>query len=134
MVTPTTASQEQDALRAQSIRELTPSHASSLSPPPISLLSSHRSKVNRGAYVWCPSSSESEDEDEGVKEPSFKLHTASFSDVPRACTEWRDPGYGLNAYRRMEDADREPKRRRVEYYEEGNRWPCWDHVSDIRMK
>ncbi|PBK95063.1 hypothetical protein ARMGADRAFT_1163757 [Armillaria gallica] len=84
-------------------------------------LSSHRSKVNRGAYVWCPPSSESEDEDEGVNEPSFKLHTASFSDVPRVCTEWRDFGYGFDAYRRMEDSDREPKRRRVEYHEEGNR-------------
>ncbi|SJL15184.1 uncharacterized protein ARMOST_18670 [Armillaria ostoyae] len=110
------------------------SHTPSLSPPPISPLSSHRSKINRGAYVWCPSSSESEDEDEGAKEPSFKLHTASFNDVPRVYTEWRDPGYGLDAYRRMEDADREPKRRRVEYYEEGNRWPCWDRVSDIRTK
>lgn len=27
--------------------------------------------------------------------------------------EWRDPVYGLDAYRRMEDSDRKPKRRTV---------------------
>ncbi len=57
-------------------------HAPSLSPPPVSPLSSHRSKVNCGAFVWCLSSSEPKDEDESVNKPSFKLRTASFNDVP----------------------------------------------------
>ncbi len=69
-----------------------------------------------------------------MKEPSFLLHTASFSNVPRTCTEWRDPGFGLDAYRRIEDVDQEPKRQRVEYYKEGNRQPCWDCVSHIHTK
>ncbi|KAK0462296.1 uncharacterized protein EV420DRAFT_1523962 [Desarmillaria tabescens] len=110
------------------------SHTPSLSPPPISPLSSQRAKINRGAYVWCPSSSDSEEEEEGAREPSFKLHAASFNDVPRVCTEWRDTEYGLDAYRHREDPDREMKRRRVEYDEEEHRWPCWDRVSDIRTK
>ncbi len=49
------------------------------------------------------------------RDPNFKLHTASFSEVPKVCTEWRDPGDGLDAYQHVEDTDSESKRRYVEY-------------------
>ncbi len=71
--------------------------------------------ARRTYSVWCPSSSEPEEEDEGMRDPNFKLHTASFSEVPKVCTEWRDPGDGLDAYQHVEDMDSESKRRYVEY-------------------
>ncbi len=56
-----------------------------------------------------------------MKEPKF--HTSSFSNVYR---ERVHSGATLNTlYQRVEEADRELTRRRVEHYEEGNKWRCW---------
>ncbi|KAK0462293.1 uncharacterized protein EV420DRAFT_1180890 [Desarmillaria tabescens] len=63
------------------------SYTSSLFPPPISPLISQRTKINRGTYVSRPSPSNSEEEDEGAREPSFKLHAAKLRDVPRMCSD-----------------------------------------------